>query len=109
MNKLPLAENADEIFEIDDRPERIIEVPEWGKSVVVRELDAKTMAIITKSTTDEKGNIDSVEFSSRVILEGMVKPKLSPAHIEKLKARSNRAFLRVYNEIAEKKKEPLNN
>lgn len=107
--KLPVAQSADELFAIDDRPERTVEIPEWGRSVVVRELDARTMALISKSTTDEKGNIDHIEFSARVVMEGIVKPRLSPAHLDKLKERSNSAFLRIYTEISGKKKEQSSN
>jgi hypothetical protein len=106
---LPRAKSADELFKLDDRPAREIDIPEWGVSVLVRELDAKTMALISKSTTSDSGIVDSVEFSARVILEGIVEPKLSPTHLEQLKTRSNAAFLRLYNEIAGKKKESLKN
>lgn len=105
VEKLPRATSADQLFQVDDRPAREIEVPEWGCSVLVRELDAKTMALISRSTSNDKGDIDTVEFSARVMLEGIVDPKLEPHHLEMLKSRSNSAFLRVYNAISGKKKD----
>jgi len=105
---LPLAKTADELFSIDDREPRQLNVPEWGFSIMIQDLDARKMAMISRSTTDEKGEIDSLEFSSRVILEGVVKPPLEPRHLEVLKGRSHAAFLRVFNAINSKKKEPSN-
>lgn len=105
--KFPICENPDEIFAIADREPFPVDVPEWGKTLMVQELDAATMAIIHKSTTDANGKIDNIEYSARVVLEGTVKPKFQPHHIEMLKKRSNTAFLRVFAAIhGGKKKEP---
>jgi hypothetical protein len=102
--RLPRATSADQLFAIDDRPPVELDVPEWGCSIVVRELDAATMATISKSTS--RGNdVDSEEFSARVVFAGIVEPALEPHHIELLKKRNHMAFKRVFDAIVGKKKE----
>ena len=103
---LPIATNADQIFERNDRPEKTISVPEWGCSIVARPLDARTVSVISASTTNAKGETDSLEFAARYMFESVIQPKMEPRHIEMIKERNNIVFLRVYGEIAGKKKEP---
>lgn len=106
---LPLASSADALLAVDDRPEKKVNIPEWGFSVMVRPIDAKTAALISRSVSDEKGSVDGFEYMARTILEGVTKPRLGPQHLEMLKAKSNDAFVRLFNEIAGKKKEPSSN
>lgn len=102
---LPRIKTADDLFAINDRPTEELDVPEWGGSVIVRPLDARTISNIAKATQAADGTIENAEYSARVILEGMVEPKLEPHHLEKLKERNNAAYLRVFNAIHNKKKE----
>lgn len=104
-NPLPVPETADELFSIEDRPEQTIEIPEWGFSVVVREPDAKTTIALQKGATDKDGNYDIHEFRFRFVLESIIKPKTGIEHLERLKGKSNRAFLRLLNSIGKKKED----
>lgn len=105
----PLAETADILLAVDDRPEKKVSIPEWGFSVMVRPIDARTAALISRSVSDEKGGVDGFEYMARTILEGVVRPRFGPQHLEMLKTKSNDAFVRLFNEIAGKKKEPSSN
>lgn len=105
---LPMASTAEELLSFDDRPERIVEMPEWGFSVVVREPDMKTFLLISKSTVGDDGKPDTAEMMARTILEGVVKPAIGVHLLEKLKEKSSAAILRLYKEISDgKKKEVL--
>lgn len=96
---LPRIKSADDLFAIDDRPVIELDVPEWGCSVLVRQLDARTIAAIAKATQSHDGSIENVEYSARCIMEGMVEPQLEHHHLEKLKERNNAAYLRVFSTI----------
>jgi hypothetical protein len=95
---------ADDIMKFDDRPVIDVDVPEWGIVAKVREVDAYTLAKIAKSARDEHGERDWVDYSARVIIAGCVEPQFTLAHLPKLKEKSNRALIRLYNAITDGKK-----
>jgi hypothetical protein len=102
--KLPIAESFDVILACNDRPEETIDIPEWGCSVVVREPDAETMVRISASS-ERDGKMDTLDYMSKVIVAGVVRPAMSAAHVEALKKKSNTAVLRLFNRITGKKNE----
>lgn len=95
----------DELLKLNDRPVREVEIPGLPGTVAVRAPDARTMALIAKSTTDERGNQDALEFEARLILEGVVEPKLEPCDIDWIKSLSVTTFKALAREIVTKKNE----
>ena len=95
----------DALLKLDDRPLREVEIPGLPGTVVVRQPDARTMALIAKSTADENGNQDTLEFEARLIFEGLVEPKLEPADLEWIKGLSASTFKALAREIISKKNE----
>lgn len=100
----------DAVLAVDDRPSRIVDVPEWGGAVRVRALSAweqsqYTEAIMTM-TTDHKGRVQTkinpvgadVLLASMGIVDENGKPMFSK---NELKDRSQRAIARVCEAIRE--------
>lgn len=100
---LPVAASADALFGINDRPEQTIELPEKGCSIVVREPDAATSAMLHKSVTDKDGNHDDFEFRCRWMFESMVKPKPEPHHLDMIRGLGISTFNRWLFSIGKKK------
>ena len=86
------------------RPARELEIPELGCSILYREPDARTSALIAKASRDEKGNVDGLEFGARMILEGCIEPKLQPHHVEMIVGMGGSTFKKLAEEIIGSKK-----
>lgn len=86
------------------RPARELDIPELGCSIIYREPDARTSALIARDNTDEKGNVDGLEFGARMILEGCIEPKLAPHHIEIIKSLGGSTFKKLAEQIIGTKK-----
>lgn len=107
---------AEEIIAFDDRPTFPVEVPEWGpdgdNTVQVRELSPLLMDYIADSCEipDGKGGTkrNESQYMAKIVVEGCVSPKFSPAHVEALQTKSNRAIRRLFTAIVtgKKKEEP---
>jgi hypothetical protein len=99
----PVAESFAQIRAADLRPETIVPVPEWGLSVVVRELDVATMLKIGNSSLDSKGKTDVQQNLMLTFAAGVVKPPVGPGDAERLHELSSNAFMRVVKAIQGKK------
>lgn len=96
---LPIATSADQILSANDLGEKTVPVPEWGCSVVVRELDVLETVAISESTTDEKGRTDIAQNWVKTFLAGVVKPQFTPDTAQKLLKKNGNAFYRVVKAI----------
>lgn len=88
---------AEDILSFDDRPFFLVEVPTWGCSVWVRELDVAESCKIRQSAKDADGNLIPDEFAIKTILEGTYKKcpdgsfakMFSPKDAQKLREKGN--------------------
>lgn len=97
---------ADDILALDDRPEFDVYVPQWGVTCRVREPDAETFALISRSSRDVDGKFDRVDFLCRCIVVGCIKPKFGMEHLRRLKDKSPNAINILGEAIAEGKRQP---
>jgi hypothetical protein len=88
---------AEDILLFDDRPFFLVDVPTWGCSVWVRELDVAESCKIRASSKDSDGNLLADDFAVKTVLEGAYKKAadgsfskmFSPKDYERLKTKGN--------------------
>lgn len=105
---LPIAETFAQILAANKAREAepiIVPCPEWGLSIVVRQLDVKTSIRIGESTSDEKGKTNIPDNLKKTFFAGVVKPIVSPDDLDSLLELNNTAFMRVIKAINGKKNE----
>lgn len=96
---------AQEILDLDDRQAFPVEVPEWGCTVMCRELDAEEALEVSetsRSTITRK--MDSKKLISRTIAAGCVEPVFTAVQALQLMKKSNNAINRLFNAINDGKK-----
>lgn len=105
MTKEKKALTADDVFCADEK-EHLAPFPVEIKGVTyhVRELDACTMADISKSCIRESGERDEKEFRARVIQAGCVSPAFGLQHLERIKSLSNTLHTGLFISIVNGKK-----
>lgn len=112
ITNLPVI-SLEALEKLNDRPERTIQVPAWGASVVIREPDTRTdVAIMRSCMVGEKENqaLDNEEFAVKQIIEGFVAPKLGPQHAEMIKGWGAATCEYLVSQIRNRKKnEPMAN
>lgn len=74
-----------------------------GKTFLVQELDAATMADISKSCRTDEGR-DEKEFRARVIQAGCVSPAFGLEHLQRIKTLSNTLHTALFVAIVNGKK-----
>ncbi len=96
---------AEELWAIEDTPERTIEIPEWnGRSVRVRGLTLDQIASVAQRATrrDPRTNVEEQDralLAAFTVVEGMVEPKLTTADVGRLRSRSATAITRIVQAI----------
>jgi len=97
--------SADEVFDLDERGHLApFPVEIKGKTYLVKELDACTMADISRSCIRESGERDEKEFRARVIQAGCVSPAFGLQHLERIKTLSNTLHTGLFISIVNGKK-----
>lgn len=91
---------ADEIMDADDRPTKIVPVPEWGEGVGVKiQALSKQQQIDCKKASRVGNMIDEDLFDLHLFGAAVVEPKLTQAQVEGLRAKNSHAIDRVIGEI----------
>ncbi|MEA4884256.1 MAG: hypothetical protein VB144_11495 [Clostridia bacterium] len=90
---------ADEILDMDDIPSETVEVPEWGKRLLVRGLTGAQRAKLAK-TTDEKGKVDVERIQPELIIYSVYDPETNqpvfkPTHRDRLNGKFGKALDRL--------------
>jgi hypothetical protein len=90
----------DELLDFDDIKEEDLIIPEWGnKKVRIRGLTLEQMAAaVAKGTRRDARGVETVDREAVIALTlayGMVKPKISPQNVARLKAKSAGAITRI--------------
>lgn len=105
-NQTPQILTAAELWEIDDTPERTIDIPEWNnRSVRVRGLTLEQIANVTKRATirDSRTNVEEQDralLAAYTLIEGLVEPKLQITDVARLRTRSATAITRIVQAIS---------
>lgn len=96
---------AAEIWEVDDTPQRTIEVPEWHGWVRVRGLTLHQIAAVAEKATrrNPRTNVDEQDrelLAAYTVIEGLVEPKMELADIVRLRSRSATAITRIVQAVS---------
>lgn len=96
---------AQEILDLEDRPVFPVEVPEWGCTVMVRELDAEEFLEVNETSRSAiTRKVDSTKLITRTIAYGCVEPSFTPVQALLLMKKSNNAINRLFGAINNGKK-----
>ena len=112
-NKLPII-SRESLKKIDDRPARVIPVPAWGGSVVVREPSVRTETTIIRSATKpvdggkkDETELDNEDFGVKMILAGFVDPALTSEDEEMIKSWGAATIDYLVTQIRNRKKNEI--
>lgn len=84
----------EQIFAASDLKEQIVEVPEWGGSVTLRQITRKQQATCREQST-KAGELDIDELELRLLIEHMVSPDIGQDRIEQLRGRNGVVLKRL--------------
>lgn len=98
-NELPVG-TIEDILSCDDTQEDWVNVPEWKCKVKVKALSKGEQLKVRKVAT-VKGNIDMSRMDGLLFVAGVVEPRFTADHIDRLQKKSAVAFDRVLNRIME--------
>lgn len=104
-NEQPRILTAEELWAIDDTPERTIDVPEWNnRQVRIRGLTLEQIASVANRAThrDPRTNVETQDralLAAFTMIEGMVEPKLTIADVGRIRTRSAVAVTRIVQAI----------
>jgi hypothetical protein len=89
----------EQIQEVDDRPEKVVEMPEWGGNVRIKALSVDG---VTEATDRARvnGEVDDMKAAMNMVIAGVIEPKLTPESAALLTGKSAAAVTRLVNEIS---------
>lgn len=89
--------SRDEIFAVNDVPEEIVEVPEWGDGagVLVRGMTAGERLDFVEKTRGADGKTDNRKAAFMAILLGVKEPKFDESDVPALEKKSPQALDRI--------------
>ncbi len=90
---------ADEILAAPDLEERIVEVPEWGGAVRIRELTKAAQQQMRRKATGPDGQVDADRLELLMLAACIVEPQFSEEQVERLKEKSASAVDRVLQAV----------
>lgn len=67
---------ADQIIAAEDLKTEVVDVPEWGGSVVLSALSVRALNEANRKAT-VGGEVDAEKITVQVVIEGMTEPKLT--------------------------------
>lgn len=85
-NDLPEADLAS-LLGVDDSKEEWYPIKEWGFKVKIKSL-SKADQIRCRKMATRQGKLDSDAFEGLLLMSGIVSPRLSPEHLERLQAKN---------------------
>lgn len=92
--------NRNQILEAKDIKTEIVDVPEWGGSVMVKLLTGKERDEFEASSLDSKNNFKKDNIRAKMVLKCAINedftPMFSPADLDSLGAKSSVALDRVF-------------
>jgi hypothetical protein len=91
---------TEELLSAQDRPEKVLEVPEWGGAVKIRALSLGAFQDASEAAT-VAGDIDEQKMALEIVVRGVVEPQLTHEHVPLLREKSITALTTVMQEIAE--------
>jgi hypothetical protein len=93
--------SAEELLSADDRPEKIVDVPEWGGQVKIKALSLGQFQAIYERAATKNGEVDEQNSTVYWLIEGIIEPKLNLEQASLLRDKNALVVTRVMNEIAE--------
>ena len=84
----------EQIFAAVDLKEQIVDVPEWGGSVTLRQITRKQQIECREQST-KGGEMDIDELELRMLIEHMVSPDIGQDRIEQLRGRNGVVLKRL--------------
>ena len=99
-SKTPVMLTREQIAAADDRPERVVEVPEWGGAIRIKALSLRAWQDAMDEATNGNGKIDERKASVLTLMGAIVEPQLEAADIELLRSKSTTVVGRLMGEIA---------
>lgn len=96
-NKQPMVRlTREDILAAVDLPEEIVDVPEWGGSVLLKGLNVEQALEMLEKITDPKTDKVNVEKATLyAFLVGVIEPKFTEADLPVLKQKSMAAVKRI--------------
>src|SRR5690606_33356171 len=96
---LPEADLAS-LLGVDDSREEWFPVPEWGFKLKIRSL-SKVDQIRCRKMATRQGRLDSDAFEGFLLVAGIVSPRLSPEHIDRLQSKNVGTVSKILRRILE--------
>lgn len=92
--------SIDEFLDRAKPKTKTLDVPELGGSVVIRALTVKDREEIMSASQDLRtGKVREQDFMAVTVLKGLVEPKLSTAHVERLRDSQFGVIAKISTEI----------
>lgn len=89
----------EELFATDDLVEQDLTIPEWGgKKVRLKALTKRQQQNVRRRST-VKGIVQDDLYELHMVVEGMIRPKLTPEQVNQLAERSASAIDRIVTEL----------
>lgn len=88
------------ILAVDDIPTEMVEVPEWGVTLLLKGMNGKQRAAFLKSATDAQGNVSFDRFYAELVIASAYDPEsgeqvFEAADRDALNEKSGRALERL--------------
>lgn len=96
---LPEADLAT-LLGVDDSHEEWFNVPEWGFKIKIKSL-SKADQIRCRKMATRQGKIDGDALEGFLLMAGIVQPRLSPDHIDRLQSKSVGVISKILRRILE--------
>lgn len=96
---LPEADLAS-LLGVDDSSEEWFPVPEWGFKLKIKSL-SKADQIRCRKMATRQGRFDSDAFEGFLLMAGIVSPRLSPEHIDRLQGKNVGTVSKILRRILE--------
>ena len=89
----------DEVLDSNDLQQETLFVPEWGGEIVLRGMTRGEAFAARKAALKDGDTADMLVYDMMVLLHGVVEPKLTKSHFDKLKGKSAGAIERITSRI----------
>jgi hypothetical protein len=96
---LPEADLAS-LLAVNDAKEEWLPIPEWGFKIKIKSL-SKADQIKCRKRATRQGKVDDDAFEGHLLLSGIVSPRLSPEHLDRLQAKNVGVVTRITRRILE--------
>ena len=97
--ELPEADLAS-LLAVNDAKEEWLPIPEWGFKIKIKSL-SKADQIKARKRATRQGKLDDDAFEGHLLLAGIVSPRLSPEHLDRLQSKNVGVVSRITKRILE--------